>query len=713
MVAERPYVRIARYEYPEVVGFVTEVGQLEFVQVLHPVPIVIDPHVEPLSSGHVHVEILAALLQAGAEFIEQVEYGGSFEKGEIMVDPCEVGVLRSLAGERAVRNVQTAVREGGAQAFARIPCQIQPEAVRCGQSALDQRTLSQGAVPTLAARKPPFVLESVRTLQEGFPFMELIAASDQALRGVRAEQVALVLVLQPDGELLEALLGQALVAQEIGGSCIGRGQPTRGSDHVGASGLHVAVQFLFHAPVGVRHLERAESILHLSELPCPQTDLGFSDQLIADQVEAKDVPISIEFNSTVTLHETEVARNGLGPGTEQEVERGVLCTDRDGMFPVGHKAIPLVIGLVRLAEGVAVFVAVGEFHRRIGAGRRGVIETDRDQLLTPRSNKNTDRSVITTTNQNTIDGVRCHPPEHAAVGGEFLLHIIAQPRTHLCEGDPPDRSIGVRVVPEHGEVPQRIQPLIKHLIIRESRTIHPRNSGKQRIISRFTKDQALLITQLLLQGLVTMVLLAIDVEAEGALSEVHGMIQSDQGACVVLVRVLEFHRDASVLRDQPFRSERDLCGVVVDHVIILLSTHQQQPIDEHALGAGKNDDDTAAVVPTQAIRSLHTFDPLDHVAGEFAFADRDACTDPRADVIGVLERCFETDPFGLLQVGEEMALGALEHEITGDQRPSFAFFPFEEFDEDLIEVLKLEGIATRLDRDVVVRDAGQHLDPVR
>lgn len=153
--------------------------------------------------------------------------------------------------------------------------------------------------------------------------MELIAASDQALRGVRVEQVALVLVLQPDGELLEALLGQALVAQALARVLAVVNQLAVPITSVRAVFTFLLFNSCFDAPVGVRHLERAESILHLSELPCPQTDLGFSDQLIADQVEAKDVPISIEFNSTVTLHETGVlVRNGLGPGTEQEVERG-------------------------------------------------------------------------------------------------------------------------------------------------------------------------------------------------------------------------------------------------------------------------------------------------------------------------------------------------------------------------------------------------------
>ena len=59
-----------------------------------------------------------------------------------------------------------------------------------------------------------------------------------------------------------------------------------------------------------------------------------------------------------------------------------------------------------------------------------------------------------------------------------------------------------------------------------------------------------------------------------------------------------------------------------------------------------------------------------------------------------------------------MAFGSLKHEVARDQRPPLLLVALEQLDEDLVEVLQLQGVPTGLDGDVVVRDAGQYLDPV-
>ena len=166
------------------------------------------------------------------------------------------------------------------------------------------------------------------------------------------------------------------------------------------------------------------------------------------------------------------------------------------------------------------------------------------------------------------------------------------------------------------------------MVVRVSGAVHAWYGSGQGVVTGFAQHLTLKVAQLLLQWLVSMVLLAVEIESQGVLGPLHGMVQPYQGARVVLVRILELHGDAAVLRDQAFGREGDLSGIVVDHVIVLLTANEQLSIDEHTLGAGEHDDDGAGIVAAQTIRPLDTFDPLDHVASELALADRHTRSDP-------------------------------------------------------------------------------------
>ena len=205
-----------------------------------------------------------------------------------------------------------------------------------------------------------------------------------------------------------------------------------------------------------------------------------------------------------------------------------------------------------------------------------------------------------------------------------------------------------------------------------------------------------------------MVLLRVHVQAQRAVAHFQFIVHAYQRAHVVLVGVLELHHDPPVLGDQFIGREGDLRGVVVDHVVVVLAPRQLHPIDEHPFGAAEHDDERFALVPLQPVGPLDPLHALDQVACELALGDGHAGTGPVGGALPGFQRGVEAEALGLLQVGQEVAVGALQHEVAGDQFPVLV----EQLDEHLVEVLELQGVATGLDGDVVVGDRGQHLDAV-
>src|SRR5690606_25281799 len=149
--------------------------------------------------------------------------------------------------------------------------------------------------------------------------------------------------------------------------------------------------------------------------------------------------------------------------------------------------------------------------------------------------------------------------------------------------------------------------------------------------------------------------------------------------------------------------------------IVLLPTDQFLSIDEHPFSSRKHHDERFPIVAAEAIWPLNSFHALDLLPREFPLAHRYARSGKSAQAFRPAVACIEAEPFCFFQVGEEMASRTLQYEVAGDQFPKRSGpygIIFEKFDEDLIEILELQGVPAGLDRDIVVRNGSEHLDAI-
>jgi hypothetical protein len=104
------------------------------------------------------------------------------------------------------------------------------------------------------------------------------------------------------------------------------------------------------------------------------------------------------------------------------------------------------------------------------------------------------------------------------------------------------------------------------------------------------------------------------------------------GAIVTLRRHLEIDGDLGVGGDEATRREGDVAGVVVDHIILILSSLQAHSIGVHTFGAGDDHITGGASLGEQRIRTLQAGRAPELEASEFALGLRARRRDAAAPI---------------------------------------------------------------------------------
>src|SRR5690606_23110036 len=117
-----------------------------------------------------------------------------------------------------------------------------------------ERTVAQGLIHALPRGQAPLVAEGVGALDEGLPFMESIAADPQSNERIHAEEVALLLILQPYGEGPEPHAGGALVPSEVAVAVAVGQEPAAHAVQIESADAQVALHLGPPAGVAVAHV---------------------------------------------------------------------------------------------------------------------------------------------------------------------------------------------------------------------------------------------------------------------------------------------------------------------------------------------------------------------------------------------------------------------------------------------------------------------------
>ena len=143
----------------------------------------------------------------------------------------------------------------------------------------------------------------------------------------------------------------------------------------------------------------------------------------------------------------------------------------------------LVVVLVAIAEGVLVQVAQTHLGPETGMLTGTVFGPYGEHLLAAGGYQYTNGQVGALAHDPAAYGIRGHPAEHAAIGGETLLQVIAHAGAHIGERYAVLPAVGIVGMEVYRCIAQGVDACIAHLVRVEIHTIGTAYHGAQGIIA--------------------------------------------------------------------------------------------------------------------------------------------------------------------------------------------------------------------------------------
>ena len=157
--------------------------------------------------------------------------------------------------------------------------------------------------------------------------------------------------------------------------------------------------------------------------------------------------------------------------------------------------------------------------------------------------------------------------------------------------------------------------------------------------------------------------------------------------------------------DELLGREGDFACVIIDHIIVFLTTNFQLTVNVNALGSRKHNNEQLILGPTKSIRALVSFHSLNDLPCEFSSGKCPACRHHQSSWIQVLlfvvakwKSVFGTQTLRPLEETHEIAVRSFKPEITGCEFGSVRV----QLNVNLVELLQILGISLRLNGNVIV-----------